>query len=203
MTEAKHPTTSLKLLGLICTESTRFAPKKGPSKNFSRVQSFTTSCSLLHTHGRVLFGFTVKQHARMPGIEVPESAVSSRAGSSFVDKFNNNEFQSDDEFSRGSKFDDDDECSSSSDDENDDDDTTHASGQTSPSNRASNEIKEMARHETTAIRRWRLITLVLILLTCAAVASGSFVYLKKQEQQDATESVSGFSFSIVVVVVLA
>ena len=72
MTEAKHPTTSVELLGLICTESTRFAPKKGPSKNFSRVQSFTTSCSLLHTHGRVLFGFTVNNTQECPASKFPK-----------------------------------------------------------------------------------------------------------------------------------
>ena len=104
-----------------------------------------------------------------------------------MDKFNNNEFQSDDDCSQ---FVDEDSSSDESNDDDDDDDDTRASGQTSPSNRASNEIKEMARHETNAIQRWRLITLVLIFLTCGAVAAGSFVYLKNQEHEDATVSVS-------------
>ena len=120
----------------------------------------------------------------MPGIEVPESAV---AKDSFVSKFNNNEFQSDDEYS-GSNFVDGDEDSSDA-SSSDDDSYTQGSGRTS-ANRASNEVKDIARHETKAIRRWRLITLVVILLTGAFVALGSFLYLKNEEHKDATNSVS-------------
>jgi len=121
----------------------------------------------------------------MTGVEVPESALAN-SKDSFVDKFNNNEFQQSVNGFSSSCGDDSqmsDESSSSSSDE---------SGHSKSSNggTAANEIMEMARHETNAIRRWRLITLTVILLTGAAVATGSFLYLKNQEDKDATSSVS-------------
>lgn len=100
-----------------------------------------------------------------------------------MDKFNNSEFQhSVNAFS--SSYDDDSQVS---------DDSSSSSDESSHSKstaNAANEVKEMARHETNAIRRWRLITLTVILLTGALVATGSFLYLKNQEDKDATDSVS-------------
>lgn len=52
------------------------------------------------------------------------------------------------------------------------------------------EIEEMARRETDNIRVWRLVLMLVMLITGVAVTIGTFFYIRQQQLNEAIQSVS-------------
>ena len=112
------------------------------------------------------------------GFEVAESP-------NFIDTYNNNAFSDDDDSFVSDSFESDSDSEISGSSGNDDDEDDGSVGQVGENQ----EIEELARRETANVRAWRLIVLLVIIITGGVVTTGTFLFLKREERVDAKESV--------------
>lgn len=52
------------------------------------------------------------------------------------------------------------------------------------------QIQDLARRETNSMRAWRVMVLLLIMVTCATVTTGTFLFLRNGEKDAAEDNVS-------------